>query len=63
MVDLIIMPGKLSDREQEKRKVLFFFKEKAEHQELMPLNCGAREDSRESLGLQGDQTSPKGNQS
>lgn len=26
MVDLIIMPGKLSDREQEKRKVLFFFK-------------------------------------
>ena len=24
----------------------------------MPLNCGAREDSGESLGLQGDQTSP-----
>lgn len=24
MVDLIIIPGKLSDREQEKRKVLFF---------------------------------------
>ena len=30
----------------------------------MPLNCGAREDSWESLGLQGDQTSQcKGNQS
>ena len=26
--------------------------------ELMPSNCGAGEDSRESLGLQGDQTSP-----
>ena len=25
--------------------------------ELMPSNCGAGEDSRESLGLQGDQTS------
>ena len=25
--------------------------------ELMPLNCGAREDSKESLGLQGDQAS------
>lgn len=25
MVNLIIMPGKLSNREQEKRKVLFFF--------------------------------------
>ena len=25
--------------------------------ELMLLNCGAKEDSRESLGLQGDQTS------
>ena len=31
--------------------------EKAEHQDLMLLNCGAREDSRESLGLKGDQTS------
>ena len=30
---------------------------KAEHQELMLLNCGAGEDSRESLGLEGDQTS------
>ena len=30
--------------------------------ELMLLNCGAREDSWESLGLQGDQTiNPKGN--
>ena len=28
------------------------------HQELMPLNCGVREDSWESLGLQGDPTSP-----
>ena len=26
-------------------------------EELMSLNCGAREDSWESLGLQGDQTS------
>ena len=26
-------------------------------------NCGVGENSRESLGLQGDQTSPKGNQS
>ena len=32
---------------------------KAEHEyELMLSNCGAREDSSESLGLQGDQTSP-----
>ena len=31
---------------------------KAEHQKLMLLNCGAGEDSRESLGLQGDPTSP-----
>ena len=31
---------------------------KAEHQELMLLNCGVREDSWESLGLQGDPTSP-----
>ena len=30
---------------------------KAQHKELMLLNCGTREDSRESLGLQGDQTS------
>ena len=30
--------------------------EKAEHQDLMLLNCGAREDSQEFLGLQGDQT-------
>ena len=29
----------------------------------MLLNCGVEEDSWESLGLQGDQTSPKGNQS
>ena len=29
---------------------------KAEHKELMFLNCGAREDSRESLGQQGDQS-------
>ena len=27
-------------------------------EELMLLNCGVREDSRESLELQGDQTSP-----
>ena len=31
---------------------------KAEHQELMLLNCGVGEDSGESLGLQGDPTSP-----
>ena len=30
---------------------------KAQHKELMLLNCGTREDSQESLGLQGDQTS------
>ena len=31
---------------------------KAEHQKLMLLNCGVGEDSWESLGLQGDSTSP-----
>ena len=31
---------------------------KVEHEELMPLNCGVGEDSWESLGLQGDPTSP-----
>ena len=31
---------------------------KAEHEELMLLNCGVGEDSWESLGLQGDPTSP-----
>ena len=31
---------------------------KAEPEELMLLNCGAGEDSSESLGLQGDPTSP-----
>ena len=31
---------------------------KAEHKELMLLNCGVGEDSWESLGLQGDPTSP-----
>ena len=31
---------------------------KAEHKELMLLNCGFGEDSWESLGLQGDPTSP-----
>ena len=31
---------------------------KAEHQELMLLNCSVGEDSWESLGLQGDPTSP-----
>ena len=30
---------------------------KAEHQEFMLLNCGVREDSWDSLGLQGDPTS------
>ena len=30
---------------------------KGEHQEMMFLNCGVGEDSCESLGLQGDQTS------
>ena len=30
---------------------------KADTEEVMLLNCGAREDSRESLGQQGDQTS------
>ena len=32
-------------------------------EELMLLNCGVGEDSSESLGLQGDPTSPKGDQS
>ena len=31
---------------------------KAEHQRMMLLNCGVGEDSWESLGLQGDPTSP-----
>ena len=31
---------------------------KAEHQRMMLLNCGVGEDSCESLGLQGDATSP-----
>ena len=31
---------------------------KAEHQRIDILNCGAVEDSRESIGLQGDPTSP-----
>ena len=31
---------------------------KAENEELMLLNCGVGEDSRESLGLQGDPSSP-----
>ena len=31
---------------------------KAEHKELMLLNCGVGEDSQESLGLQGESTSP-----
>ena len=31
---------------------------KAEHEELMLLNCGVGEDTWESLGLQGDPTSP-----
>ena len=31
---------------------------KAEHQIIDALNCGVGEDSRESLGLQGDPTSP-----
>ena len=31
---------------------------KSEHEELMLLNCGVGEDSRESLGLHGDPTSP-----
>ena len=31
---------------------------KAEHQRIDALNCGVGEDSRESLGLQGDSTSP-----
>ena len=31
---------------------------KAEHLELMLLNCGVGEDSGESFGLQGDPTSP-----
>ena len=37
---------------------------KAEHKELMLLNCGVEEDSSESLGLQGERTShPQGDQS
>ena len=37
---------------------------KAKYQELTLLNCGVGEDSRESVGLQEDPTSPsKGNQS
>ena len=31
---------------------------KAEHEELIILNCGVGEDSCESVGLQGDPTSP-----
>ena len=31
---------------------------KLSDEELMPLNCGVREDSSESFGLQGDPTSP-----
>ena len=31
---------------------------KPSREELMLLNCGVREESRESLGLQGDPTSP-----
>ena len=31
---------------------------KAEHRRIDALNCGVGEDSRESLGLQGDPTSP-----
>ena len=31
---------------------------KAEHQRIDAFNCGVGEDSRESLGLQGDPTSP-----
>ena len=31
---------------------------KADHQRIDTLNCGAGEDSGESLGLQGDATSP-----
>ena len=34
------------------------YKESWALEELMPLNCGLREDSWESLGLQGDPTSP-----
>ena len=37
-------------------------KRKLRDEELMLLNCGAGEDSGESLGLQGNPTSPKGNQ-
>ena len=33
-------------------------KEKPSAEELMPLNCGVGEDPWESLGLQGDSTSP-----
>ena len=36
---------------------------KAEHQKLMLLNCGVREDSWDSLRLQGDPVYPRGNQS
>jgi len=35
----------------------FQFKSEYNPEELMPLNCGAGEDSWESLGEQGDQTS------
>ena len=38
-------------------------KRKLRAKELMLLNCGVGEDSWESLGLQGDPTSPKGDQS
>ena len=33
------------------------YKERLSAEELILLNCGVEEDSRESLGLQGDQTS------
>ena len=36
---------------------------KAEHEELMLLNCGVGEDSRESLGLQRDPVHSEGDQS
>ena len=46
MVKIILFPGAMDGCESWLRA-----------QSLMLLNCGAGEDSRESLGLQGDQTS------
>ena len=50
-----------AESEEELKKLLMKVKEESEKlsaEELMLLNCGVGEDSWESLGLQGDPTSP-----